>query len=37
MFDDCDKEYAVLEPVPTVPKDYKEYPERDLVIFFFKK
>ena len=31
LFDDCDKEYACTIPLPQVPKDFKEFPERDLV------
>lgn len=33
MFDDCDKEWFAPHPLPAMPKDYKEYPERDLVNF----
>ncbi|CAJ0583010.1 unnamed protein product, partial [Mesorhabditis spiculigera] len=31
MFDDIGKEWSAPEPLPEVPKDFKEYPERDLV------
>lgn len=34
LFDDCDKLFASPIPLPTVPKDYKEFPERDLVMNF---
>uniref|UniRef100_A0A1I8A7I5 ATP synthase subunit b n=1 Tax=Steinernema glaseri TaxID=37863 RepID=A0A1I8A7I5_9BILA len=33
MFDDCDKEWAAPQPLPAMPKDYKEHPDRDLVNF----
>ncbi|CAB3400090.1 unnamed protein product [Caenorhabditis bovis] len=31
MFDDCNKEWSAPEPLPAIPKDFKEHPERDLV------
>lgn len=34
MFDDIGKQFVPPEPLPKVPKDYKEFPERDLVIIF---
>lgn len=34
MFDDIDKEFSAPEPLPAMPKDFKEHPERDLVRFF---
>ena len=40
MFDDCGKEWHAPEPLPEVPKDFKEHPDRDLVflfIFFSRK
>jgi F-type H+-transporting ATPase subunit b len=33
MFDDIGKQFVPPEPLPKVPKDYKEFPERDLVNF----
>jgi len=33
MFDDIGKQFVPEKPLPEVPKDYKEYPERDLVNF----
>ena len=30
-FEDCGKEWFAPKPLPEVPKDFKEYPERDLV------
>lgn len=35
FFEDCNKEYAVRTPIPSVPRDYKEHPERDLVILVY--
>uniref|UniRef100_H2WBV7 ATP synthase subunit b n=1 Tax=Caenorhabditis japonica TaxID=281687 RepID=H2WBV7_CAEJA len=31
MFDDCNKEWSAPEPLPAIPKDFKEHPDRDLV------
>ncbi|CEF69788.1 ATP synthase F(0) complex subunit B1, mitochondrial [Strongyloides ratti] len=31
MFDDCDKEWFAPKPLPEMPKDFKEHPDRDLV------
>ncbi|KHJ99486.1 hypothetical protein OESDEN_00522 [Oesophagostomum dentatum] len=31
MFSDCGKEWFAPKPLPEVPKDYKEHPDRDLV------
>ncbi|CAI4226977.1 unnamed protein product [Auanema sp. JU1783] len=31
MFDDCGKEWFAPQPLPEVPKDFKEHPDRDLV------
>uniref|UniRef100_A0A7E4VKI5 ATP synthase subunit b n=1 Tax=Panagrellus redivivus TaxID=6233 RepID=A0A7E4VKI5_PANRE len=31
LFDDIGKQFVPPEPLPKVPKDYKEHPERDLV------
>uniref|UniRef100_A0AC34Q1I8 ATP synthase subunit b n=1 Tax=Panagrolaimus sp. JU765 TaxID=591449 RepID=A0AC34Q1I8_9BILA len=31
MFDDIGKQFVPPEPLPAVPKDYKEFPERDIV------
>lgn len=36
MFDDIGKQFVPEKPLPKVPKDYKEYPERDLVWFLYK-
>uniref|UniRef100_A0A0K0DU50 ATP synthase subunit b n=1 Tax=Strongyloides stercoralis TaxID=6248 RepID=A0A0K0DU50_STRER len=33
MFDDCDKEWFAPKPLPEMPKDFKEHPDRDLVNF----
>lgn len=33
MFDDLDKEFVPPEPLPAMPKDFKEAPERDLANF----
>jgi F-type H+-transporting ATPase subunit b len=33
MFDDIGKQFVPPEPLPKMPKDYKEFPERDLVNF----
>ncbi|KAI1707537.1 mitochondrial ATP synthase B chain precursor domain-containing protein [Ditylenchus destructor] len=33
LFKDCDKLFYPPEPLPPIPKDYKEHPERDLVNF----
>lgn len=33
MFDDADKVWFPPEPLPEVPKDFKEHPDRDLVNF----
>ncbi|CAD6191142.1 unnamed protein product [Caenorhabditis auriculariae] len=31
MFDDVGKEWSAPEPLPAIPKDFKEHPDRDLV------
>ncbi|KAK6053296.1 hypothetical protein COOONC_09199, partial [Cooperia oncophora] len=31
IFSDCNKEWFAPKPLPEVPKDYKEHPDRDLV------
>ncbi|KAK5964208.1 ATP synthase subunit b mitochondrial [Trichostrongylus colubriformis] len=31
IFSDCGKEWFAPKPLPEVPKDYKEHPDRDLV------
>uniref|UniRef100_A0A1I7TIG0 ATP synthase subunit b n=1 Tax=Caenorhabditis tropicalis TaxID=1561998 RepID=A0A1I7TIG0_9PELO len=31
MFEDCNKEWSAPEPLPAIPKDFKEHPDRDLV------
>lgn len=31
MFDDADKVWFPPEPLPALPKDFKEHPDRDLV------
>ncbi|WKY14690.1 hypothetical protein Q1695_000317 [Nippostrongylus brasiliensis] len=31
MFQDCGKEWFAPKPLPEMPKDYKEHPDRDLV------
>uniref|UniRef100_A0A1I7XW32 ATP synthase subunit b n=1 Tax=Heterorhabditis bacteriophora TaxID=37862 RepID=A0A1I7XW32_HETBA len=31
MFDDCAKEWSAPQPLPEIPKDFKEHPDRDLV------
>ncbi|CAJ0561288.1 unnamed protein product, partial [Mesorhabditis spiculigera] len=33
MFDDIGREWSAPEPLPAMPKDFKEHPERDLVNF----
>lgn len=35
FLDNFDKK-AHFDPLPSVPKDFKEFPERDLVIFIIK-
>uniref|UniRef100_A0A1I7T2D7 ATP synthase subunit b n=1 Tax=Caenorhabditis tropicalis TaxID=1561998 RepID=A0A1I7T2D7_9PELO len=31
MFENCNKEWSAPEPLPAIPKDFKEHPDRDLV------
>ncbi|KAF8384794.1 asb-2 [Pristionchus pacificus] len=33
MFDDCGKEWSAPQPLPPVPADFKEHPDRDLTNF----